>query len=165
MSAGDGEYIDTLDPDGNGLWFWYDRWHCQATTEDNESTEGTKESVKNAINRYERFLAKQKYDQSYDCHWTDIDSDAISYDDIIPPREVTPPLAEQFLVDLRQAYAAKTQNTTYGHVKQAYEWCEESVESVEVDPFATVEKKHKEKNNDWILETPEERDAYPIPMP
>lgn len=165
MSAGDGDYIDTFDPDGNVLWFWYDRWHCQATTKDNESTERTKKNVRNAIKRYEKFLTTQKDDQSYDCHWTDIDSDAISYDDIIPPREVTPPLAEQFLVDLRKAYAAKTQNSTYGHLKQAYEWCEESVESVETDPFAAVEKKHKKKNNDWILETPEGRDAYPIPMP
>ena len=163
MSAGD-DYIDTFDPDGDVLWFWYQTWHCNATTKSNESTEKTKAVARQSLDRFERFLAAQNGNRSYDCHWSDIDIDAVSYDDIIPPREVTPPLAEQFLVGLQQTYAADTQQTTYATLKQAYEWCEESVESVEVDPFALVEKKHKEKNNDWILDTPSERDAYIIPI-
>jgi integrase len=164
MSAGDGDYIETFDPDGDVLWFWYQTWHCNSTTKDNESTEQTKRVVRIALSRFERFLAAQTGNQSYDCHWSDIDIDSVSYDDIIPPREVTPQLAEQFLVDLQKTYAADTQQFTYATVKQAYEWCEESVESVEADPFAVVEKKHKEKNNDWILETPDERNPYIIPI-
>lgn len=164
MSAGDRGYIETFDPDGDILWFWYERWHCEATTRDNESTEKTKMAVRDAINRLERFLAVQKDSQSYDCHWSDIDINNISYDDIIPPRKVTPQLAEQFLIELQKEYAAKTQQNTYPHLKQAYEWCEESVESVDINPFAKVAKKHKETNNDWILDTPKERDPYIIPL-
>ncbi|RJX47785.1 tyrosine-type recombinase/integrase [Halonotius pteroides] len=165
MSAGDGDYLDTFDPDGDVLWFWYQRWHCNANTKDNQSTEGTKTTVRIALNRFERFLAAQNSDQTYDCHWSNIDINTVSYDDIVPPREVTPTLAEQFLIELQQTFAAKTQQNTYAIVKQAYEWCEDSVESVEADPFAVVEKKHKEKNNDWILNTPDVRNPYIISIP
>ena len=164
MSAGNGEYIDTYDPDGDILWFWYKQWHCEATTKNNESTEATKKAVKDAINRFERFLAAEKDSQSYNCHWSDININTISYGDIIPPRKVTPQVSEEFLIKLQQEYPPVTQQNTYGHLKQAYTWCEESVASVEVNPFAKVEKKHKNRNNDWILETPKERNPYIIPL-
>jgi len=164
MSAGDGDYLETFDPDGDILRFWYQMWHCEARTKDNESTENTKNSVRNSINRLERFLAAQKDSQSYDCHWSDIDIDTVAYDDIIPPREVTPELAEEFLVELQQEYGADTQQNTYGHLTQAYEWCAEKVESVEINPFAKVEEKVKGTSNDWILDTPKGRNPYIIPL-
>ena len=109
MSAGDGDYIETFDPDGDVLWFWFQTWHCNSTTKDNESTEQTKNTVRAALNRFERFLAAQNGNRSYGCHWSDIDIEAVSYDDIIPPREVTPQLAEQFLIELQRTDAADTQ--------------------------------------------------------
>jgi len=163
MSAGDGDYLDTFDPDDNVLRFWYDEWHSKARIKDNESTEATKKTVRYTIDRFEKFLATQKDSQSYDCHWSDLNTNAVTYDDIIPPRKVTPQLAEEFLIDLQQEFAAKTQQTTYGHLTQAYGWCAEKVESVEINPFAKVEEKLKE-NNDWILDSPDGRNVHNIPL-
>lgn len=86
MSSGDGEYLETFDPTGNVLRFWYERWHCQATTKDNENTENTKDSAARAMDRFERFLSTQTNSQSDDCHWSEIDKTSISYDNIIPPQ-------------------------------------------------------------------------------
>lgn len=164
MSAGDGDYLDTFDPDDNVLRFWYEEWHCKARTKDNESTEDTKKSVRDSIDRFERFLATRKDSQSYDCYWSDIKINAVTYDDIISPRKVTPQLAEEFLIELQREFAADTQQKTYRDLTQAYGWCAEKVESVEINPFAKVEEKVKETNNDWILDTPTGRDPYPIPL-
>jgi integrase len=162
MSAGGDDYIETYNPDGDVLWVWYEKWHCQAATQNNLSAETTRLGAKRCINRFEKFLAGKK--GNYDCHWTDIDTDRVSYEDIIPPRSVTPQIAEEFLKELVSNYAPKTQQNTYTTLKQAYEWCSESVEPVEIDPFQKVYKKHAVKNGDWFLESPSGRDPHIISL-
>jgi len=163
MSAGDGDYVTTYDPDGDVLRFWHQKWHLESRIRDNESKEKTKKNSKEAIDRFERFLAAQKESRSYDCQWSNIDISTVSHDDIVQPRDVTPRLAEEFLIELKREFRADTQQVTYGHLKQAYNWCKSKVESVEVNPFETVEEELKE-NNDWILDTPKGRDPYIIPL-
>ena len=162
MSAGSEEYIDSYDPDGNVLRFWYEKWHCEATTDDNRSTQKTQKTVRTTLNQFERFLAAQSGE--FDCHWTDIDLEQTTEDSITPPREVTPQIAEDFLVAVVEQYAPDSQQNTFAHLKQAYEWCEDNVESVEINPFEKVYKKHKERDGDWFLETPSGRDPHIISL-
>ena len=166
MSASDDDYLDTYDPDGHVLRFWHDEWHCNSKIESNASTAGTKAAALSCIRRFECFLASEVYD----CHWTDIASDRndeyeVEYDDLDPiPRNVTPKVAEEFLVELVENYAPDTQQTTFQVLKQGYGWCDEWVESVDLNPFQRVEKKWKEDRNEWLLESPEGRDPYIIPF-
>lgn len=163
MSAGDGDYVTEYDPDGDVLRFWHQKWHLESRTKDNESKKGTKENVRDIIDRFEKFLASQKESKSYDCQWSNININTVNYDDIVPPRDVTPRLAEEFLIELKREFRGSTQQTTYTHLKQAYDWCESKVKSVEVNPFEKVEEELKE-NNDWILDTSKGRDPYIIPL-
>jgi integrase len=162
MSAGGEEYIDSYDPDGNVLRFWFEKWHCEATTDDTRSTQRTQKSTRDSLDRFKRFRAAQSGE--FDCHWTDIDLEQTTEDSITPPREVTPQIAEDFLVAVVEHYAPSTQQTTFGDLKQAYEWCEDNVESVEINPFEKVYKKHKERNGSWFLETPSGRDPHIISL-
>jgi integrase len=163
MSASDGDYLDTYDPGGNVLRFWHDEWHCNSKIESNASTAETKETVLESIKRFECYLASEAYDR----HWADIASDRndeVEYDDLDPiPRNVTPKVAEEFLVELVENYGPGTQQNTFQDLKQAYGWCEEWVESVDLNPFQRVEKKWKEDRNEWLLESPEGREPYIIP--
>jgi integrase len=164
MSAGDEDYLDTHDPDGDVLRFWHDKWHCDSKIESNASTAETKANALGSIQRFECYLASEAYDR----HWKDIASDQndeVEYDDLDPsPRNVTPKVAEEFLVELVENYSPSTQGHTFQELKQAYDWCEECVESVDLNPFQMVEKKWKEDRNDWLLESPEGRDPYIIPL-
>lgn len=161
MSADDGDYLDTYDPDGNVLRFWHEEWHSNSKIDSNASTESTKEGILKTIKRFEWFLASE----AYGCHWTEIDSADVDYDDLDPlPRNVTPQVAEDFLVAMVENYAANTQQNTFTTLKQAYDWCDEWVESVDLNPFQKVEKKWKEDRNDWLLESPKGRDPYIIPL-
>lgn len=162
MSAGDEKYFEIYNPDEDVLWFWYQKWHVEAVTEENESKQSTKRTVRSAIESFDKFLATQKNEQEYNCHWSEIDSDSISYDDIIPPRDVTPQLAEQFLIEIQKHYSADSQQSIYSHLKQAYSWCEKQVESVDLNPFEKVEEKHKNRGNNWILDVPTARNPHII---
>lgn len=157
MSISDDDYIQTYDPDGNVLRFWHQVWHDNSRLDSNALTESSKRARINNIKRFEWFLASE----AYDCHWTNIDSPEVDYDDIDPlPRNVTPQVAEDFLVELVKNYAAKTQETTFADLKQAYDWCENRVESVAINPFQMVKKKWKEERNDWLIESTEGRNPH-----
>ena len=160
MSASDGDYLNTYDPDGNVLRFWYDQYHCNSKIESNASRKSTKESTLACIKRFERYLATS----AYECHWTDIDiPDGGFHDDLTPPpREVTPQVAEEFLIKLVDNYKAHTQQSTFATLSQAYNWCQPRVVSVEINPFEKVREKWKDEQGDWLLESPEGRNAYII---
>lgn len=162
MSVGDDEYYDTFNPDENVLRFWYQEYHCTASTPDQLSTEKTRQNALNTIGRFERFLTAQEGE--YDCHWTEISTDDLTYQSMLSPRSVTPQVAEDFLIELRENYAPQTQESTYATLNQAYGWCENYVESVEINPFEEVWKKHKQREGNWILEKGEGRDPYIIEM-
>jgi integrase len=87
----------------------------------------------------------------------------MEYSELTPrPRNVSPEVAEEFIIEMVNHYSADTQQRTYTILKQAYGWCEERVKSVEVNPFEIVEKKLKEDQNEWPLETSSGRDPHII---
>jgi integrase len=169
MSAADSDYLDTYDPNGNVLRFWHEKWHCNSKVKSNASTEQTKQTTLDCIKRLERFLASEPDD----CHWMDIDipdeDDEAAYDDFYNdldplPRNVTPQVAEEFLIEMVENSAADTQQTTFATLSQAYDWCEPRVVPVDVNPFKKVKEKWKEEQGDWLLESPEGRDPYIVPL-
>lgn len=163
MSIGSENYFETYKPDKDILKFWHKKWHCEATNKSNISAKRTREITLDCIARFERFLASRT--DIYQCHWTDIDIADISYENLSPhPRSVTPRVAEQFLIELQDNYAPKTQDKTYRVLYQAYNWCENKIEFVEINPFELVKEKHKLERNDWILDSPTGRNPHIVPL-
>lgn len=161
MSTSDDDYLEKYDPDGDVLRFWHEEWHCNSKIDSNASTERTKVNTLNSIARFERFLSSE----TYDCHWTAIDIAEVEYDDLNPtPRNVTPQVAEDFLVAAVENFGANTQQATFASLSQAYDWCEDRISSVAINPFQKVKEKWKDERNEWLLESPEGRNPHIISL-
>lgn len=143
-----------VNPDGSILWFWYDK-----TNEYNKSQ--TNSNHRTAIRAFERWLASQaKFD--HECHWTDIDLDDVSRDQMLSPRNIDEKDAETYLKDLTEAFQAKTQRTYIDTLTSAYAWLTVKCvdECVSADPFnyvLSIEGKD-------ILDTPSGRTAYIVDL-
>lgn len=159
--SGSDDYFNTYHPDEHVLRFWIQKYHVEATVEDNRSSVGTQRLATQNVDTLDRFLASRS--GIYDRHWTDIDIDDVEYSELNPsPRNLPPEVAEEFLVELRQNYSPYTQTSTFRKLKQAYSWCERAVHSVDINPFGQVEEKYKKTENDWILESPSGREPHII---
>lgn len=139
--------------DGNPLWYWHEN---AVVPYKKESTIADVETV---IRQYERWLASQG-DYSHNCHWTDIDLDDVSREEMIDPREVTNIDAENFLYDVTDVYKASQQGSIASFLGSAYEWLAVKTIGVEDDPFGYI----LDTENKDILDTPSGRDAYIRPI-
>jgi hypothetical protein len=138
--------------DGSILWYWYENTNQYAA-------ENTNEGHEDRIRRFERWLASRGSYQ-HTCHWSDIDLDNVSCEQMVAPRDIDENDAEAFLKDLSNAFSGSTQNGTASALKSAYDWLESKTKPVEDDPFGYV-LDVEEKD---ILDIPDGREAYIIPI-
>lgn len=145
---------EKVNPDGDILWYWYSE-----TNEYNKKQ--TNRGHRSAIRAFERWLASQG-EYSHECHWTDIDLDDVSRDQMIAPRDIDQNDAEAYLKDLRDALAADSQHGYKDTLTSAYDWLKFKTtdECVSDDPFGYV-LDVEEKD---ILDSGDGRKPYIIPI-
>jgi integrase len=139
------------DVDSNVLWYWYDNTY-------EYNTKKTSENYQTNIRRFERWLASRG-DYTHDCHWTDINLDNVSREQMINPRDVTEVEAEAFLKDLSEAFSGSSQQVVASTLRNAYEWLGRETKPVEDDPIGYVLDEKKD-----ILDNSDNRNAYIIPI-
>lgn len=140
------------DPDESVLWYWYKNYHQY-------STEGTKRAEKSRIRTFERWLASRG-DYEHRCHWTDINLNDASREEMVSPANIDEHDAEDFLKDLREAFGGGTQRGIASTISTAYDWCATETKPIDADPIGYV----LGKQNKDILDSYESRDAYIIPI-
>lgn len=143
---------DEVNPDGSVLWYWYDNYH-------KGGKENTEDKARSVIKRFKRWLASEG-EYKHECHWSDIDLNAVPSDKMVRPRDITEDEAEAFLRDIQQQYAPKTQNDTASTLSQAFAWCRRETEPIDADPFDYV----LNTQNKDILDQPKGRSPYIIPI-
>ena len=139
-------------PDGSVLWYWHKNTNQYAA-------ESTRRKHRTNIRRFERWLASRGGHQ-HTCHWTDIDLDNTSREQMIAPHDIDQDDAEAFLKDLIDAYSGGSQQGIASTLNSAYDWLASKTEPVEDNPFGYV-LDVEEKD---ILDSEDGRDAYIIPI-
>lgn len=143
---------EQVNPDGSLLWYWFEN-----TIE--YDAEATKNAKKGSIKRYERWLAS-KGGYSHSCHWSDIDLDNVSREQMMDPSAIDQHDAEAFLRAVSEHYSASAQSLSATYLRQAYDWLKSKTAPVEDDPFGYV----LDIEDKDILDTPDGRNAYIIPI-